>query len=338
MQEQPDRLPPLRRSKRRLLAAEAARQLRLLSLSEGLSFCVLLHDRRDPQFEQEMKRWLELARRESVLSSEDAELLGAVAAPVAGEFVELPPDVIERTQLQLRVEDSPSVNGGGGARPRLGRRSTLETAVVAPRPAVGERKQWPVYGYRSVCWRPLDSPATRFALVAAAACLALGVSVVGARGDAQVSARGDPEAKVTRRRAASLPQNRCKIPTPLRDAFVVAAKRTDLPLSLLVALARAESQFDSTARSNAGAVGVLQLMPATARAMGLDPHDPDANVLAGARYLSSLMSRFGSSQLALAAYNAGPTSVAASGGALDKGTRAYVANVKRIWRSLGRCR
>jgi soluble lytic murein transglycosylase-like protein len=50
------------------------------------------------------------------------------------------------------------------------------------------------------------------------------------------------------------------------------------------------------------------------------------------------MSRFGSSQLALAAYNAGPTSVAASGGALDKGTRAYVANVKRIWRSLGRCR
>ena len=78
-----------------------------------------------------MKRWLELARRESVLSSEDAELLGAVAAPVAGEFVELPPDVIERTQLQLRVEDSPSVNGGGGARPRLG---------VARR---SRRRSWP---------------------------------------------------------------------------------------------------------------------------------------------------------------------------------------------------
>ena len=84
---------------------------------------------------------------------------------------------------------------------------------------------------------------------------------------------------------------------------------------------------------------MLQLMPATARAMGADPADPQANVIAGARYLRSLYSRFGgSSQLALAAYNAGPTSIAARAGALDTETRAYVANVRRHWRSLRGCR
>ena len=338
MQEQPDRLPPLRRSKRRLLAAEAARQLRLLSLSEGLSFCVLLHDRRDPQFEQEMKRWLELARRESVLSSEDAELLGAVAAPVAGEFVELPPDVIERTQLQLRVEDSPSVNGGGGARPRLGRRVDARVGGRGPATRRGREKAvacvW--LSLRLLEAARLGDYPSRTRRCCCLPC----IGRLGGRGSRRPTGVGSrrPGGKDHPQARSVVTANRCKIPTPLRDAFVVAAKRTDLPLSLLVALARAESQFDSTARSNAGAVGVLQLMPATARAMGLDPHDPDANVLAGARYLSSLMSRFGSSQLALAAYNAGPTSVAASGGALDKGTRAYVANVKRIWRSLGRCR
>jgi soluble lytic murein transglycosylase-like protein len=79
-------------------------------------------------------------------------------------------------------------------------------------------------------------------------------------------------------------------------------------------------------------------MPATARALGVDPNDPQANVVAGARYLRSLYSRFGSSELALAAYNAGPTSVSASAGELDTETRAYVANVKRNWHSLRGCR
>ena len=146
---------------------------------------------------------------------------------------------------------------------------------------------------------------------------------------------GDTDRPQTRSvaRAGPLP-----IPVQLRGAFVVAAKKTDLPLPLLVAVARTESHFDSTARSSAGAIGVLQLMPATARALGVDPTDPHANVVAGARYLRSLFNRFGSAQLALAAYNAGPTSVAASAGALPTETRAYVANVRRTWRSLRRCR
>jgi soluble lytic murein transglycosylase-like protein len=161
---------------------------------------------------------------------------------------------------------------------------------------------------------------------------------MAARGDSMMPARGEPELNVARRLPASSQQSRCPIPARLRGAFVVAAKRTDLPLSLLVAVARAESHFDTTAHSDAGAVGVLQLMPATARALGVDPTDPDANVVAGARYLRSLFSRFGSAQLALAAYYAGPTSVAAGAGALRTETQDYVATVRRKWRLLRSCR
>jgi peptidoglycan DL-endopeptidase CwlO len=200
-------------------------------------------------------------------------------------------------------------------------------------------RQWRVYGYEPVRLRPPDSVIARLALVATAVCLALGTSVMAARGDPEMSAaRGDSKVGVAPRLAASSAQGRCPIPGRLRRAFATAAKKTDLPLSLLVAVARAESRFDSTARSSAGAIGVLQLMPATADALGVDPTDPHANVVAGARYLRSLFNRFGSSQLALAAYNAGPTSVAARADALPTETKAYVANVTRTWRSLRRCR
>ena len=63
------------------------------------------------------------------------------------------------------------------------------------------------------------------------------------------------------------------------------------------------------AHSGAGATGLLQLMPATAHALRLNGSDPATNVLAGARYLRQLIDRFGSVELALAAYNAGPSAV-----------------------------
>ncbi len=71
--------------------------------------------------------------------------------------------------------------------------------------------------------------------------------------------------------------------------------------------------MDPSALSGAGARGLLQLMPATAREVGLDTDAPAANVLAGARYLRGLLDRFGDVELALAAYNAGPTAVARAG-------------------------
>ena len=82
------------------------------------------------------------------------------------------------------------------------------------------------------------------------------------------------------------------------------------------------------ARSAAGARGLLQVMPMTARALRLDGDDPVANVLAGARYLRQMLDRFGSVELALSAYNAGPTAVARAGGAPTLATLRYVKNVE----------
>ena len=82
------------------------------------------------------------------------------------------------------------------------------------------------------------------------------------------------------------------------------------------------------ARSRKGAVGLLQLMPATARELGADPNVPRENVRAGARYLARMLALFrGDVDVALAAYNAGPAAVASAGGRPSLETLAYVANV-----------
>jgi soluble lytic murein transglycosylase-like protein len=69
----------------------------------------------------------------------------------------------------------------------------------------------------------------------------------------------------------------------------------------------------------------------------LDAHDPTSNVLAGARYLQRLLARFASTDLALAAYNAGPTAVERAGAAPNDETVSYVRNVTDIWRLLHGC-
>jgi soluble lytic murein transglycosylase-like protein len=120
----------------------------------------------------------------------------------------------------------------------------------------------------------------------------------------------------------------CPVPVPFRSAFATAAAKTGVPLSLLVATAYVESRMDPSAKSHTGARGLLQLMPATAHELRLDGDDPATNVLAGARYLRQMLDRFGSVDLALAAYNAGPTAVARAGAAPTVGTLRYVKNVE----------
>jgi soluble lytic murein transglycosylase-like protein len=138
---------------------------------------------------------------------------------------------------------------------------------------------------------------------------------------------------------AARPAPRCPIPSDLRPAFVAASRRTGLPLSLLVAVGQVESRLNPSARSSAGAVGVLQLMPATAASLGADPTQTEQNIVAGARYLKLMFRRYGTGYAALAAYNAGPTAVDLSGGtAPSVETLAYVENVQNAWKSLGGCR
>jgi soluble lytic murein transglycosylase-like protein len=119
------------------------------------------------------------------------------------------------------------------------------------------------------------------------------------------------------------------------DAIESAATKHGLDPRLLAALVRAESGFRADARSHAGAVGLTQLMPATARGLGVDPHDPVANLDGGARYLKSMLDRFGSAPLALAAYNAGPGRVERAGGIPNIAeTRAYVPKVLGYYEKL----
>ena len=129
----------------------------------------------------------------------------------------------------------------------------------------------------------------------------------------------------------------CPIPAAWRTAFERASTDVGLPLAMLVAVAQVESRFQPGAYSKVGATGLMQVMPATARALQLTAGEPDSNVLAGARFLRKMLDQFRSSDLALAAYNAGPTAVEKAGGAPSSVTLAYVQNVTSLWRELNGC-
>lgn len=88
-----------------------------------------------------------------------------------------------------------------------------------------------------------------------------------------------------------------------------AARRHGIPEELFVRLVQQESNWNPKAKSHKGAIGLAQLMPATARSLGVNPHDPKQNLEGGARYLKKQYRTFKSWRLALAAYNAGPGAV-----------------------------
>lgn len=130
----------------------------------------------------------------------------------------------------------------------------------------------------------------------------------------------------------------CVVSTAYGRAFRAAARETGFPVSLLVAVAWEESRMNPRARSSAGARGLLQLMPQTARELGTSPDDPRASIRAGSRYLSQLLKRFGGDlELALAAYNAGPTAVERAGRAPSLATLRYAKNVEARAVELASC-
>lgn len=101
---------------------------------------------------------------------------------------------------------------------------------------------------------------------------------------------------------------------PYADLFSRAASRYGVDPSVLAAMANQESGFNSQAVSPAGAQGLMQFMPSTAKGLGVNALDPTSSIDGAARYLSSLTKQFGSTDLALAAYNAGPGTVSRYGG------------------------
>jgi len=122
-----------------------------------------------------------------------------------------------------------------------------------------------------------------------------------------------------------------------RELVEAAARKNGLPPNFVHSVVRAESGYKADAVSPKGAIGLMQLMPATAKAYGADPHDPGQNVEAGAAYLRELLIKYdGDARRALAAYNAGP-------GAVDKyngvppyaETQTYIERVLRGYKKAG---
>ena len=116
------------------------------------------------------------------------------------------------------------------------------------------------------------------------------------------------------------------IPAAYAPLIEAAAARVDVSPALLDALARQESNYNPAAVSRKGAIGIMQLMPATAKALNLNPNDPAQNIMGGAIVLRQALNAFGGQiDLALAAYNAGQGAVAKYGGIPPYAeTRAYV--------------
>ena len=122
---------------------------------------------------------------------------------------------------------------------------------------------------------------------------------------------------------------------PWAERIAAAASEAGIDPALFAAIVRHESGFDPRAVSPAGAIGLAQLMPGTAAGLGVDPYDPDDNLRGGARYLRAQLDRFGATDLALAAYNAGPSRVEQAGGVPRiPETQRYVQQVLASWQEL----
>ena len=120
--------------------------------------------------------------------------------------------------------------------------------------------------------------------------------------------------------------------TSLDDIFERASIKYNVPLKLLKAIGKAESDFNPKAVSKSGAQGVMQLMPKTAEELGVtDSFDPEQNIMGGSKYISDLLKRYdGDTKLALAAYNAGMNNVKKYGGVPPfEETQNYVVKVMK---------
>ena len=177
-------------------------------------------------------------------------------------------------------------------------------------------------GVRALAWMVL----ALFPALAAAGDVKI---VIGASGRKVIV--NENSAQRTRRLSARL------VPVPDINLEPLITRHSDaqsLDPKLVKALIQAESGYNARALSNKGAIGLMQLMPATASLLNVsNPYDPDDNIRGGTRYLRQMIDRFaGRLEFAIAAYNAGPGAVERHGGIPPYAeTRAYVKRVLSLY-------
>lgn len=143
-----------------------------------------------------------------------------------------------------------------------------------------------------------------------------------------VNASASQTLKTSKNTSASTTSATSMKETKYDEYFKEAAQKYDVSESLLKAIAKAESNFNPNDVSSAGAIGIMQLMPETAKELGVsDPYDPKENILGGAKCISQKLKEFnGDLELALAAYNAGSGAVKRNGG-VPSYCKSYISKV-----------
>ncbi len=155
----------------------------------------------------------------------------------------------------------------------------------------------------------------------------------GSGGDAPAKGSSAAKSKRKKRRYSPLATSSPRRLRKIRAIVAEAAERYNLPEAFLYGVIHTESRFKVKALSSAGAMGLTQLMPATAAAMGVSsPYDPFENVMGGARYLRQLADRFDGDYVAvISAYHAGGAAVARKGGIPYERTDLYVRRVLKAY-------
>lgn len=145
--------------------------------------------------------------------------------------------------------------------------------------------------------------------------------------------KADSAAQVSAGKSTALDERDVKTASSMKKTkydsiFKAAAKKYNVSESLLKAIAMAESNFDPNCTSSSGAMGVMQLMPETAKGLGVkNPYDPEQNIMGGAKCIAAKLKEFnGNVRLALAAYNAGSGAVRRYGG-IPSQCKKYVQRV-----------
>ena len=121
----------------------------------------------------------------------------------------------------------------------------------------------------------------------------------------------------------------------IKDIIVKTAVSMGVDPCVALSIAKQESNFQNHRQNPSGAVGVFQLMPSTARRMGINPYNLNDNIKGGIMYYQMMYKKYGSMDLALAAYNAGPGNVARYKGVPPfKETRAFISRIKQEYNTL----